>query len=72
MDNKNLPKPDKAYLNVKQKGKQDQVFPDFPENKNKGSKELIQKYNVNDQAHGNSSEDDFVKTVSNFKHSEEK
>lgn len=72
MDNKNLPKPDKAYLNVKQKGKQDQVFPDFPENKNKGSKELIEKYNVNDQAHANSSEDDFVKTVSNFKHSEEK
>lgn len=72
MDNKNLPKPDKAYLNVKQKGKQDQVFPDFHENKNKGSKELIQKYNVNDQAHANSSEDDFVKTVSNFKHSEEK
>lgn len=72
MDNKNLPKPDKAYLNVKQKGKQDQVFPDFSENKNKGSKELIEKYNVNDQAHANSSEDDFVKTVSNFKHSEEK
>lgn len=36
-----------------------------------GSKELIEKYNINDQAFLNSSKEDFVKTVSNFKHSDE-
>ena len=67
MDNK-LPKPDRAYLDVKENGKQEQVFPDFPKKKNNGSIELIEKYNVNDQAHSDSSKDDFVKTVSNFNH----
>lgn len=36
-----------------------------------GSKELIEKYNINDQAFSNSSKKDFIKTVSNFKHSDE-
>ena len=33
-----------------------------------GSEELIEKYNINDQAHSNSSKDDFLKTTSNFNH----
>lgn len=36
-----------------------------------GSEELIEKYNINDQAFLSSSKKDFVKTVSNFKHSDE-
>lgn len=75
-DNKGLPKPDRAYLDVKDHGKQQQVFPDYPvdkkvDKKHNGSKELIDKYNINDQAYSDSSKDDFVKTVSNFKHANE-
>ena len=36
----------------------------------KGSRELIDKYNINDQAHSNSSKDDFIKTISNSTHAE--
>jgi len=72
MDNKDLPKPDRDYLDVKEHGNQEQVFPDSPpENEGKGSKELVEKYNINDKAHSDSSKDDFVKTVSNFKHNSE-
>lgn len=38
--------------------------------KHKGSRELIDKYNINDQAHSNSSKDDFVKTISNYNHAD--
>ena len=41
----------------------------FPEHR--GSEELINKYNINDQAHSDSSIDDFIKTVSEFHHSDE-
>lgn len=45
---------------------------DIPQPGNhKGSKELIEKYNVNDQAHSNSSKEDFIKTTSNFHHKDE-
>lgn len=69
-----LPKPDRDYLDVKEHGKQEQVFPDYPtEKEGRGSKELVEKYNINDKAHSDSSKKDFVKTVSNFNHdSEEK
>lgn len=33
-----------------------------------GNEELLEKYNINDQAHLNSSKEDFVKTTSNFNH----
>ena len=36
----------------------------------KGSRELIDKYNINDQAHSDSSKDDFVKTISNYNHAD--
>ena len=36
----------------------------------KGSRELIDKYNINDQAHSDSSKDDFIKTVSNATHAD--
>ena len=36
----------------------------------RGSEELIEKYNINDQAHSDSSLEDFIPTVSNFKHGE--
>ena len=45
---------------------------DIPQPGNhEGSDELIKKYNVNDQAHANSSKKDFVKTTSNFNHSDQ-
>ncbi len=37
-------------------------------NTHKGSKNLIENYNINDKAHADSSKKDFVKTVSNFHH----
>lgn len=43
---------------------------DYPDNPHKGSRELIDKYNINDQAHSDSSKDDFVKTVSNSTHAD--
>ena len=36
-----------------------------------GSEFLINKYNINDQAHSNSSLDDFVPTISAFHHASE-
>jgi hypothetical protein len=39
--------------------------------KHDGSKALIEKYNINDQAHSDSSAADFVKTVSEFHHADE-
>lgn len=46
---------------------------DIPQPGNhEGSEKLIEKYNINDQAHSNSSEKDFIKTTSNFKHSDDK
>jgi len=72
MDDKELPKPDRDYLDVKEHGKQEQVFPNYPgDKKNKGSKALIEKYNINDQAHSDSSKDDFVETTSKFRHADE-
>lgn len=44
---------------------------DHPDNpQHKGSRELIDKYNINDQAHSDSSKDDFVKTISNYNHAD--
>lgn len=40
----------------------------FPEHK--GSGQLIDKYNINDQAHSDSSAADFIKTVSEFRHAD--
>lgn len=37
----------------------------------KGSRDLIEKYNINDQAHSDSSKKDFIDTVSNFHHADE-
>lgn len=48
----------------------DGINTDFPYDKHKGSRELIDKYNINDQAHSDSSKDDFIKTVSNFNHAD--
>lgn len=49
----------------------DAVNTDYPDDsQHKGSRELIDKYNINDQAHSDSSKDDFVKTISNFKHAD--
>lgn len=39
--------------------------------KHEGSEALIEKYNINDQAHSDSSTADFVKTVSEFHHADE-
>ncbi|HEX9980381.1 MAG TPA: hypothetical protein VGB50_07435 [Flavobacterium sp.] len=36
----------------------------------RGNDELVDKYNVNDKAHFDSSLDDFIPTVSNYKHSD--
>ncbi len=36
-----------------------------------GSQDLIEKYNINDQAHSDSSKKDFIDTVSNFHHADE-
>ncbi len=42
---------------------------DYPADpQHNGSRELIDKYNINDQAHSDSSKDDFVKTISNNNH----
>ena len=44
---------------------------DYPADlQHKGSRELIDKYNINDQAHSDSSKDDFVKTISNSNHAD--
>ena len=37
----------------------------------RGSEELINRYNINDQAHSDSSLDDFVKTTSAFRHADD-
>lgn len=49
---------------------EDAVNTDYPEEKHKGSRELIDRYNINDQAHSDSSKDDFVKTISNSTHAD--
>lgn len=36
-----------------------------------GSRKLVDEYNTNDKAHSDSSEEDFIKTISNFKHANE-
>jgi len=36
-----------------------------------GRQELIDNYNINDQAHSDSDKENFVKTVSNFHHNDE-
>jgi hypothetical protein len=36
-----------------------------------GSQYLVDKYNINDQAHSDSSLDDFVKTTSGFRHADD-
>ena len=36
-----------------------------------GSRKLVNEYNINDKAHSDSSEEDFIKTTSNFKHANE-
>ena len=40
-------------------------------NSDNGSEDLVDKYNINDKAHFDSSKEDFVKTTSNFKHAAE-
>ncbi|RZJ31781.1 MAG: hypothetical protein EOO48_01005 [Flavobacterium sp.] len=42
-----------------------------PRSEDNGSEELVNKYNVNDQAHSDSSLNDFVNTTSNFHHEDE-
>ncbi len=37
----------------------------------RGSEELAEKYNINEKAHFDSSKDDFVPTVSSFRHADE-
>ncbi len=37
----------------------------------RGNDELINKYNINDKAHFESSKDDFVRTTSNFRHADD-
>lgn len=45
---------------------------DIPQPGNhEGSEDLIKKYNINDQAHSNSSKEEFIKTTSNFHHKNE-
>jgi len=44
---------------------------EYPSEDDHGKKELVEKYNINDQAHLNSSKEDFVDTVSNFHHAKE-
>lgn len=58
------------------KNSEEEVSGDFQkqnqtEKKHKGSRELIEKYNINDQAYSDSSKKDFVETVSNFHHADE-
>lgn len=49
----------------------DSTNSDYPADlEHKGSRELIDQYNINDQAHSNSSKKDFVKTVSNNNHAD--
>ncbi len=50
---------------------QDGHVSDNDEVVHRGSRELIDKYNINDQAHSDSSKDDFIPTVSNFHHADE-
>lgn len=38
---------------------------------NNGSQYLVDKYNINDQAHSDSSLDDFIKTTSGFRHADD-
>lgn len=45
--------------------------PENDPNVYKGSKNLIESYNINDKAHADSSKKDFIKTVSNFNHANE-
>lgn len=60
-------------LNEKERVIRNGVSPDYPlEKKGEGSSELVEKYAINDQAHYNSSKKDFVKTTSNFNHSDDK
>jgi hypothetical protein len=40
-------------------------------NEANGSRYLVDKYNINDQAHSDSSLDDFVKTTSGFRHADD-
>lgn len=54
-----------------ERASKDATNTDYPADvQHKGSKELIDKYNINDQAHSNSSKEDFIKTVSNFNHAD--
>ena len=54
-----------------ERASEDATKTDYPADpQHKGSRELIDKYNINDQAHSDSSKDDFVKTISNFKHAD--
>ncbi|WP_026704096.1 hypothetical protein [Flavobacterium soli] len=49
----------------------DAINTDYPADaQHRGSRELIDKYNINDQAHSDSSKDDFVKTISNNNHAD--
>lgn len=63
MKNSNNTNDKSEDLNIK-KGQEDGIL-------HKGSEELIDKYNINDQAHSDSSKDEFIDTVSNFHHSDE-
>jgi len=57
-------------LTEKERVLRNKIPPDYPIDKqHSGSQELVAKYNINDKAYSDSSKDDFVETVSKFKHS---
>lgn len=59
-------------LTEKERVLRNKIPPDYPiGTKHEGSQELVDKYNINDQAYSDSSKDDFVETVSKFRHSED-
>ncbi|WP_296149927.1 hypothetical protein [uncultured Flavobacterium sp.] len=67
-DNKNSKELDR--LIEKDRVIRNAVPPDYPiDKKHNGSQELVDKYNINDKAYSDSSKDDFVETVSKFRHS---
>ena len=58
-------------LSEAERTSKDATNTDYPNDlQHQGSRDLIDKYNINDQAHSDSSKDDFVKTISNYNHAD--
>ncbi len=53
-------------FSVAERAKQDGTNTEIP----RSTEELVSKYNIDDQAHRDSSKSDFIETVSNFHHSD--